>query len=152
MPIGTRAFVEGPHGAFTLADEAEGAVFVAGGVGITPVMSILRTMRDRGDRRPALLVYAAASLERMIFREELEALRGEMNLRIVRVLESPLDGWEEERGWVTDDLLDRLLPVETRSWHHFVCGPDPMMDVVESALLARGIPGDRLLSERFNIA
>ncbi len=79
---GTPAYLDGPHGAFTIDRyPGSGCVFVAGGVGITPVMSMLRTLADRGDRRPQLLVYGARSWEEITFREELELLQGRLDLR-----------------------------------------------------------------------
>lgn len=150
---GTRAFLEGPYGAFTLDPEAQSAVFIAGGIGITPAVSMLRTLRDRGDRRRLLLVYGNARWENVAFREELEQLEGELDLRVVHVLEEPPAGWEGETGFVDEGVLQRHLPPgdEART-EYFVCGPDAMMDVVETFLLARGVPLGRLHSERFNIA
>jgi predicted ferric reductase len=150
---GTRAFVEGPYGAFNLSPDAPGAVFVAGGVGITPVMSILRTLRDEGDRRPLLLIYGCAREENITYREELGEMEREMNLRVVYVVEEPAAEWEGEAGLIDPELLDRHLPAgEPGVREHFVCGPEPMMDVVESHLLRRGVPLRALNSERFNIA
>jgi predicted ferric reductase len=150
---GTTAFVEGPHGAFRLPEDAVGAVFVVGGVGITPVMSILRTLRDLGDRRPLLLVYGNRDWDEVIFRDQLAQLEGELDLRVAHVLEDPPEGWTGERGLIDEDLLDRHLPAPPpREWEYFVCGPEPMMDAAEVALLERGVPLRRINSERFSIA
>lgn len=149
---GTTAFVEGPYGAFTLDPEGEdAAVFVAGGVGITPVMSILRTLAARGERGQYLLFYAGRDLDTMLFRDEIEALADAIGLRVVHVLESPPPGWEGETGFVRAEVLDRHLPEPARTAAYYVCGPGPMMDVVETALVARGIERRRILSERFEI-
>ncbi len=150
---GTRAFVEGPYGAFVLPPESPGAVFVAGGVGVTPVMSILRTLRDEGDRRPLLLIYGCAREENITYREELREMEGEMNLRVVQVLEQPPESWTGEKGMIESEILERHLPpLDAVEREHFVCGPEPMMDVVETHLLRRGVPIRKLNSERFNIA
>jgi predicted ferric reductase len=149
---GTRAYMEGPYGAFTLSPHAVGAVFIVGGVGITPVMSILRTLRDLGDTRPLVLVYANREWEQVIFRDELADLEESMNLSVVHVVERPPGEWTGESGWVDEDLLERTLPREMPGIEYFVCGPEPMMDVVEPFLLKRGVSLRRLNSERFNIA
>ena len=56
-------------------------VLIAGGIGITPMMSMLRTLADRGDKRPVILFYGSKDRESTTFREELEALRSRLDLR-----------------------------------------------------------------------
>jgi predicted ferric reductase len=153
VPPGTRAFLDGPHGAFALrAQPVEGAVFVMGGIGITPAMSILRTCRDRGDRRRMVLIYANTSWDEVAFREELEALESELDLKVVHVLEEPPDDWPGETGLVTDEVLDRHLPRDGRDAHYFVCGPPPLMEGVEKYLARRGVPIWNRSVERFDFA
>jgi predicted ferric reductase len=149
---GTTAFLEGPYGAFTLDPDAGGAVFIVGGVGVTPVMSILRTMLDTGDSRPAILIYGSPNWNEVIFREELAELEEELRLRVVHVLEHATVDWEGETGRIDEDLLCRHLPRDMPALEYFVCGPESMMDVVEPFLLERGVSLRRLNSERFNIA
>jgi predicted ferric reductase len=150
---GERVYLDGPHGQFSV-DRWGGPknVFVAGGVGVTPIMSMLRTLADRGDRRPLLLVYASRTWEDVIFREEIEGLEERLNLRVVHVIEDPPDGWEGERGYVTAGVLDRHLPQGREEYEYFVCGPDPMMDAVEVALHEEmGVPLGKIHSERYNL-
>jgi len=149
---GTTAFLEGPYGAFTLDERATAGVFIVGGVGVTPVMSILRTLRDRGDRRPMLLIDGNGAWDNVLFREELAELEQTMALRVVHVLERPPADWHGERGRIDADLLRRHLPEDGPGVAYFVCGPEPMMDAVEPMLLERGVAVRRLRSERFNIA
>src|ERR671916_472749 len=143
---------DGPHGQFSV-DRWGGPknVFVAGGIGVTPIMSMLRTLADRGDRRPLLLVYASKTWEDVIFRAEIEGLEVRLNLRVVHVVEDPPDGWEGERGYVTAGVLDRHLPEGREECEYFICGPDPMMDAVERALHEEaGVPLRRIHSERYH--
>jgi predicted ferric reductase len=149
---GTRVWIDGPFGAFTLdAAAAQGFVMIAGGIGITPLRSMLLTMRDRGDRRPALLVYAARNRERAIFASELEQLQREIDLSIVFVFEDAEAGWQGERGYVTAEFLRRHVPMPLRLRHFFVCGPGPMMDALEHVLLELGVSADRVRTERFDM-
>jgi ferredoxin-NADP reductase len=101
--------------------------------------------------RPVLLIHAANRPERMLFRDEIEALRGAVNLRCVPVFEAPPPGWSGESGFVTRELLARHLPAQYLRHQFFVCGPPPMMDLVEGALLALGVPPDRIGTERFDL-
>lgn len=152
LAAGSRAFVEGPAGNLRLDRTAPGAMMIAGGIGITPMMSILRTMRDRRDRRPVLLLYATSSLDTAVFAEELAELRKELSLDVVHVLESPPPGWDGPSGFITREMVRGTLPLEElRTRNVLICGPDPMMDVVERALLDVGVSRWRMRSERFNV-
>lgn len=149
---GARVWIDGNYGAFT-PDRvpAQGFMLIAGGVGITPMRSILLTMRDREDVRPVTLIYAANSPERMIYVDELKALERAINLKCVFVYEAPPPGWQGERGFVTVDVLRRHLPKQAQRYEYFVCGPTPMLNLVEHSLLQLGIPAGRICSERFQM-
>ncbi len=149
---GQPVYVDGPYGAFTPdRHAADGWLLIAGGVGITPMRSMLLTLRDRRDPRPVLLVHAAHDPGRAIFREEIDRLCGDMNLSIVRVYEAAAAGEGVEQGYVTQELLRRHLPSGIARWQCFVCGPAPMMNAVERALLDLGVPAGRIQSERFDL-
>jgi predicted ferric reductase len=149
---GTTVYVDGPHGVFSMdQDEGPGFGFIAGGVGVTGLLSMLRTMADRGDVRPALLVYANGDWEGVAFRDELERLESRMNLTVVHVLEQPPAGWNGETGWVNAELLARHLPRGYRRFQFFICGPGPMMDAAEAALVELGVPAERVHTERFDM-
>lgn len=153
--IGATAFVDGPYGGMVLDEESGGLFAVAGGIGITPVLSMVRTLAARTDRRPVVLVYANERREAAAFADELDRLADELgdDLRVVHVLaDPPSDGWEGRRGMVTPALLAELLPAEhAQRWQYVACGPPGMMEVVERSLLELGIPLDRIESERFDI-
>ncbi|MFB4316109.1 ferric reductase-like transmembrane domain-containing protein [Actinomadura sp. 21ATH] len=147
---GTRAYLDGPHGVFTPdRNEGPGFVLIAGGVGIGPVISMLRTFADRGDRRPCVLFYASRTLEDTTFLEEVCALEERLDLTLVLVLEDPPQDWTGERGRVDGALLRRWLPERHRRMQFFICGPPPMLDAMESALAGAGVPAAQVHTERF---
>jgi predicted ferric reductase len=155
MQPGQKIYLDGPFGSFSVDrhPHAPQFAFITGGVGITPIMSMLRTLADRGDRRPLLLLYASKDWESIIFREELEELKSNLNLTLIHVLEKPPTGWTGETGFVTQSLLDRYLPEEKArdTIEVFICGPPPMMNAVEKALVKIGVPFGDFHSERFNL-
>ncbi len=149
---GTVAYLDGPYGSFSVDRlPAAGYVFVAGGVGIAPIMSMLRTLDQRNDSRPLMLFYAYHTLERMTFREELESLSDRINLHIVWVLSEPPADWQGERGFLREEIFARHLPANKGTREYFVCGPTPMIEVVEWALSRQGIPLARIHSELFDL-
>lgn len=152
VAVGTRAFVEGPYGVFCHpSDRDRRTVFVVGGIGITPVLSMLRARRDWQYRQPIWLIYANHSEDEIVMREELTALREVLPMTLVHVLAEPSPQWEGETGYVDAELLQRHLPDDAPDIDYYVCGPPPMMDIVEPALRDRGADLLRLNSERFDL-
>ncbi|MDZ7779128.1 MAG: ferric reductase-like transmembrane domain-containing protein [Gemmatimonadota bacterium] len=152
--IGTVAYVDGPHGVFTVDryPEAPGFLFLAGGVGIAPIASILRTLADRGDARPLCLVYGSSSWERTVLKEELARLSERLNLEVIHVLEELHEGWKGAVGRPTPELLQQALAGLPEGMRCFMCGPEPMTKMAEAALRARGVPLRRIHSELFDMA
>src|SRR5215469_4316004 len=150
VPIGQRDFIDGPYGAFTIhRDQADMLVLVAGGVGITPMMSILRTMADRGDQRPVTLLYGSRDWDSITFREELDALTSRLPMTFVHVLSNPPQDWAGERGFIDAALFCRHLSPPYEEHEYFICGPDAMMDAIERSLGELRVPMDRYHSERY---
>ena len=150
VPVGQRVYLDGPYGAFTIGNPADMHVLVAGGIGITPMMSMVRTLADRGDKRPLVLLYGSRDWESITFREELEQLKARLDLTVVHVLSNPPPGWTGEQGRITADLFKRHLPPNYDAHEYFICGPDPMMDAIETALDALQVPRSKYHSERYS--
>jgi len=152
VAVGATAYVNGPFGAMSIDREpGQGFVLIAGGIGITPLRSMLLTMRDRGDVRPVLLLYAASNLDTVLYRQELENLRSQMNLNVVVVLSEPPANWTGEHGHIDAAFLRRYLPAQFMRFQYFVCGPAAMLDAMEEDLAELGVPRSRVHCERFNV-
>jgi len=151
---GECVYLDGPFGAFSCDrhPHAPGYAFVAGGVGIAPILSMLRTLADRGDRRPVWLFYAYRSLERLTAREELQALQERLQMNLVITLREPPPDWTGERGYLTRDMLQRHLPDNCRELEYFLCGPKPMTDSVERSLAVMDVPLRHIHTELFDMA
>ncbi|MFP4367736.1 MAG: ferric reductase-like transmembrane domain-containing protein [Bacteroidales bacterium] len=147
---GTKVFLEGPYGSF-VPERGKNLFFIMGGIGITPAMAMLRTMRDNNDPRRAVLIYGNVTWEDITFREELEELSMEINLKLVHLLEKPPGDWEGERGLVSGELLQKYLPSEPEDFMYFICGPKPLMDISELLLRDMGIDWRLIYTERFEI-
>ena len=143
--------VSAPSGRFTFrGKEAPSVVFIAGGVGVTPLMSSIRYLTDQSWPGEIFLIYACASLKDIIFREELEYLRQRHpNLHITVTLnrEDSAD-WKGARGYVNKDLLLSAVPdIAARRVH--LCGPPPMMEAVKKLLAEIGVPTEQVKTELF---
>ncbi|MGH6871493.1 MAG: 2Fe-2S iron-sulfur cluster-binding protein [Rhizomicrobium sp.] len=145
-----------PLGRFVLPDAAPAPCYVAlaGGSGITPVLSILKTaLRDIPDSRFTLL-YGNRDTPSIMFLEELAGLKNRYmgRLEIYHFLEYESEEVELFNGRLDraklDEVFSSLVDVENAD-AVFICGPGPMMDAAESALLARGVAKEKIRVERF---
>jgi predicted ferric reductase len=150
VPVGKRVYLDGPYGAFTIGNPADMHVLIAGGVGVTPMMSMVRTLADRGDKRPVILLYGSKDRESITFYEELEQLKARLDLTVVHVLASPPAGWTGEQGFINAEMFKRHLPPPYSDHEYFICGPDAMMDAIEKALGEMGVPMAKYHSERYS--
>lgn len=148
---GTRAYLDGPHGVFT-PDRypSPGVVLIGGGVGITPLMSILRTFAERRDTRPCYLFFGIPDITSATFADEIDALTKDLNLTVIYVASRPSDDWTGERGFINADVLLRHLPDNRKSLQYFICGPGPLQDAMEDALGDLNVPREQVHTERFN--
>ena len=150
---GDRVWLDGPHGVFTMdREQAMGYVFIGGGIGITPLYSMLQTMVEREDVRPVYLFYGARDLETMTFYDELLALTEQLsNMHFIPVLSGPSDDWEGETGFVNAEIMEKYLPRQYKHYKYLICGPGPLMDAMEAALPEVGVPQHNVLTERFDM-
>jgi 3-phenylpropionate/trans-cinnamate dioxygenase ferredoxin reductase subunit len=125
---------------------------IAGGVGITPMMSMLRTAADRGDQRPYRMVTVAGSPADLLFREELGFLRGSLDLMVTEVLRRPADGWDGHTGDLGVSLMSLVLRTVDRpdDLDYFICGPPGLVNDALDVLDALDVAPARVHTELFD--
>ena len=128
----------------------------AGGSGITPILSIMKTVLAREPHSRFTLVYGNRSLKSTMFKEEIEDLKNRYMTRLVLLhvfsdeqTDSPLNMGLMNRDKIAE-LLAGVLPAGSIA-QAYLCGPFQMNDEVEAALLAAGLPEDRIHIERFGV-
>lgn len=140
---GMKIKIGAPAGKFYFAGhEADRVVLIAGGVGITPMMSVIRSLTDRCWKGHIYLVFSVREPKDIIFKDELEALKARFpNLHVEYVVTS-------ERGHVTKEILQRFVPGLT-SGPVMLCGPDPMMSAMRKLCVEIGVPDAEVMQEAF---
>lgn len=135
---------------FFTGKEAEGIVLIAGGVGITPMMSVLRSLTDRSYEHDIYLLYGVNMPTDLIFREECDYLaRRHQRLHIVSIVaKADGTGWAGPVGYLTADFIAASVP-EIASKRIHLCGPPPMMEAVKAALAQLNVPADQVKTEEF---
>ena len=147
-----------PHGSFTVPFEAGAArryVGIAGGSGITPIMSLIRTALSEEPASRFTLFYGNRDSQSVIFLEGLAELKDRYmgRLEIFHFLAEEEGEVELFNGMLDaarcGEAVDRLVvePGSVDAW--FICGPGPMMDAAEAVLVERGIAHERIHIERF---
>jgi len=151
--------VLGPSGKFTVEPRAVNQrhlVMIAGGSGITPIMSILETVLRLETGSRVTLVYGNRGWDDVIFRDRLATLCDEFGERLIvdHVLERPPQNWSAGQGLLTGDVLEARLQAfgiqDDGLIRYFLCGPTPMMEAAHEALQQRGVHANRIAEERFN--
>jgi predicted ferric reductase len=143
------AIVDMPYGTFSFLNyDAPNLVFIAGGIGVTPFISMLRYMADKKLERNVILIWGNKTEKDIAFKAELEQMAETMpTLRVIHVMSNQPD-WTGEKGYVDTGLLHKHLDGFANP-QVFVCGPPVMMTKVVSALQQVGVPKDRIHFERF---
>ena len=151
---GDTAVVDGPYGRFSylLHPEERDLVFLAGGIGITPLMAMLRHMRDTGDTRSVVLLYANRHEEDILFRQELEELAagGHPDLTLVHVLSRASEAWSGETGHVDRQRLEKYCGPDLQRKTFSICGPTGMARELIAILREAGVPDKRIHREIFS--
>lgn len=150
---GDRAAVRGPYGRFSylLHPDETDLVFIAGGIGVTPLMSMLRHMRDTRSSKTVLLLFANRARGDILFFEELDAIvaGGHPRLKVVHVLSKPEGDWTGERGRIDRELILRHVTEPLAGKAFYICGPAVMNQALTRDLRGLGVPSHRIHGEKF---
>jgi propane monooxygenase reductase subunit len=151
VAVGDRLDVTGPFGVFTLRDAPSAdLVYVGGGAGMAPILSLLRSMSERGLERKATFYYGARRRKDLCFEKELEALQETLpDFHYVPALSEPDEGddWDGEVGLITDVMRRRETDLSRAD--AYVCGPPPMVEAALELLPALGVADKRIFYDKF---
>lgn len=152
---GDRAAVLAPYGRFShlLHPDRPRVVFIAGGIGVTPLLSMIRYMAHLRTEKDILLFYCNRTEADIAFKDELDAIAGSdssPDLRIVHILSNPGENWTGEKGRISGATMKKYLG-DMGNTGYYVCGPPPMMNGVEAALLSSGVADSNIHMEKFSL-
>jgi propane monooxygenase reductase subunit len=152
LSAGDELEVTGPYGVFTLrASSPRRLLFIGGGAGMAPILSLLRSMAESRSERRAIYYYGARRPEDLFCLEELEALARELpSFEFVPALSEsgdPDDGWDGETGLITDVVARR--EEDFSELDAYLCGPPPMVDAAIALLEGKGVPEARIFYDKF---
>jgi propane monooxygenase reductase subunit len=150
LQVGDQLELSGPYGVFTLRDSEADLVFVGGGAGMAPILSLLRSMAERGLQRKATFFYGARGQRDLCFEPELRALEEKLpGFRYLPALSEPADddGWDGETGLITEVV--KRHAADLSGAHAYVCGPPPMVEAALPLLASLGVDEKRIYYDKF---
>jgi propane monooxygenase reductase component len=147
---GDQLRLTGPFGVFTLREGDADLVFVGGGAGLAPILSLLRSMAERGIGRKATFFYGARTRKDLCLEAELRALEERLpGFRYLPALSEPTgaEDWAGETGLITDVV--RRHAGDLTAAHAYVCGPPPMVEAALPLLARLGVEEKRIYYDKF---
>ncbi|HNY66708.1 MAG TPA: FAD/NAD-binding family oxidoreductase [Deltaproteobacteria bacterium] len=161
LQLGDQVILAGPFGLFCKDIEtSDNIVMIAGGVGVTPFLSVLRHFRSAGIKKKALLIWSNRTLDDALALDELKAMTREFPLRVVhnlsrveagdqldRYVDSDFPEVRYEAGRCTKDIMKKHMDLDAPAV--FLCGPPPMQEFILSELEALGIDQKSVKKENF---
>lgn len=146
--VGDAIDIAGPSGAFVFDGSRDRLLLIGGGVGLTPLMSVVRDRTGRAWPGQLLVINSISRAEERLFGAELDLLAARhANLTVITHL-APAD---EPATWIDRAFLERVVP-EPFHWRAHVCGPPAMMAAMTGFLRELGVPADQILTEAFSAA
>jgi predicted ferric reductase len=154
--VGDKADVDGPYGHFSYVfyPEEDDLLFIAGGIGITPFLAMLRHMHDTGVHKRVLLLWSNRTEEELLAREEIGQIGkfGTPELKVVFFLTNAGEEWKGERGRIDKDAIVRYLePADGATRGAYVCCPTVMAKAIIRALEELGMPAEHIHHEGFSL-
>jgi ferredoxin-NADP reductase/Na+-translocating ferredoxin:NAD+ oxidoreductase RnfD subunit len=145
---GDEITVSGLEGEFTMPKEQnKKLVFIAGGVGIAPFLSVFKYLSDRNERRDIVLMYANKTKDDIAFASEIKAAAG-VGVRSIDVITEPPAGWTGRSGFITQDMIKQDVP-DWKERTFYVSGPEPMVLNYEKMLKQMGLPSSQVIRDYF---
>lgn len=148
---GEAATLRGPFGLFTLPDKVRPLAFLSGGIGITPLRSMMRYTAQKGLDFDIAMLYGCPSQEEILFRDELDKMaRDHQNVKIEYVLSGPAfpSGWDGKKGYINKDLIAEVIP-DYRERLFYISGPPKMVISLTEQVQQLGVPLEQIKRDSF---
>lgn len=151
VKIGDKAYIDGPFGTFSyLKDNNKKICFIAGGIGITPFLGMLRYMNAVDRNMDVVLLWGARDLSEVIVKHELEDYVSKFkNFKFVPILSNDKT-FTGEKGFINTEIIKKHLD-HYLEYDFYICGPPIMLDLQLKNLISLGVPKKNIHYERFTI-
>ncbi len=146
---GDWARIDAPYGQFTFEGEYPKIALLAGGIGVTPFVSICKNATDKHLNTKITLFYGCRTENDIAFKQEFEKMQEEnKNLKIVFTVNEASPQWKGAVGLITADMIQKELP-DYKENMFYLCGPPPMVTAMEKLIVSIGLQKEKLKLEYF---
>ncbi|MGI8419986.1 MAG: FAD-binding oxidoreductase [Candidatus Levyibacteriota bacterium] len=147
--IGSNVFISEPQGSFVWDRHYPYAVFLLGGIGISPLISMLRTLAANREQAEIVMIYGNRTPETIAYEKEIQALAQQLaHLRVVHIFSDISEDhpWTGYRGFVTKDILEKEVDFSKKPMFYFV-GPSIFIEKMRGVLISLDVPKDHRIEE-----
>ncbi len=149
IPLGTKVIIDGPYGVFTdFFGVSSKVLFIAGGIGITPIRSLMEELLRKG--KEVVLLYASKKEGDFVFKGEFDQLAEKYPLARITYIATEDQSFQGETGRISEEKVQKYVP-DLLSRDVYVCGPVPMMQSMILLLKGLGVPQSRIHYEKFSL-
>ena len=146
---GDWARIDAPYGSFTFEGEYPKIGMLAGGIGVTPLISMCKYCTDTTSKAKITLLYGCRTEKDTAFKKELETMQSQSsNLKVIFILSEPDADWKGATGFINADTVRREIP-DYKETVFYTCGPPPMVEFMEKIVESLGLPKTQLRKEYF---
>lgn len=149
--IGDAIGINGPLGKFTFHDEDENIVFLVGGIGIAPIMSMLRFIAGQKQKVKIVLIYGSRTPDAIVYKSEIDELISQIdNCKVIHILSDigPEESWPGYRGFVTKEILQKEVDF-TANPAFYLSGPPIFVEKMNELLKEFSVNTNRIRQEVF---
>jgi ferredoxin-NADP reductase len=154
LPMGAHVEIEGPYGAFVFGYDKPRIAFLTGGIGVTPVRSMLRYLADTGgagriEGQELVVLYGSMTEDSIVYKDEFDEFERLIpGLRVIHVITNPSERWKGYGGFITADIIRAELPYPL-DWTYYVVGPPAMITAMDKVLGRLEVPREQIVVESF---
>jgi ferredoxin-NADP reductase len=147
--VGDWVKIDAPYGQFTFEGEYPKIALLAGGIGITPFISIIKNATDKHFNGKVVLFFGCRTEGDIAFQRELEEMqRQNKNLKVFFIVNQPSNNWRGATGIITTDMIRKELH-DFNEYVFYTCGPPPMVKAIEAIITSLGLPKEQMKQEYF---
>lgn len=149
LKVGDKALIRGPNGSFTFQGEYDKIGMLSGGIGITPLRSIIRYSTDTGLKTSIILLYSSRYEDNIAFKDDFDEMQmRNPNLKVINTITGPIQNWKGLTGRINRQMIKEALP-DYAERIFYMSGPQPMVDAMKAILSEMGLPEKQIKREYF---